>query len=191
MNPLKKLIKWAQRKSPWIIHFNAGACNGCDIEVVDALTPRFDLERFGVLQKGSPRHADVLVCTGAVTMQTADRLKNIYDQMAEPKFVVAVGTCACSGGVFGDCYCVKGGIDAVIPVSAYVPGCAARPEAIIDGVVKLLSTLEDKKLQPKNPIVINSEKELADMLDEAEAAEENTETENFEENKTKEDNENA
>ena len=141
-NIFQKMVDWGRRKSPWIIHFNAGACNGCDIEVVDSLTPRYDVERFGVVQHGTPRHADVLVCTGAVTLQTRDRIKRIYEQMPEPKFVVAVGTCACTGGIFDGCYCVAGGIDSVIPVNAYIPGCAARPEAIIDGVVKLLGALE-------------------------------------------------
>lgn len=138
----KKIMTWARIKSPWIIHFNTGACNACDIEIIAALTPRYDVERFGVVLKGSPRHADVLVCSGPVTRQIEERLKNIYAQMAEPKFVVAVGTCACSGGVFANCYNVKGGIDAVIPVSAYIPGCPASPQAIIDGVVKLLASLE-------------------------------------------------
>lgn len=137
-----KVITWARIKSPWIVHFNSGACNGCDIETLDALTPRYDLERFGILLKGTPRHADVLVCTGPVTRQTKDRLVRIYEQMAEPKFVIAVGTCACSGGVFQGCYCVQGGVDAVVPVSAYIPGCAVRPEAIIDAVVKLLTSLK-------------------------------------------------
>jgi len=95
--------------------------------------------------KGTPRHADVLVCTGAVTLQTRDRLKRIYEQMPEPKFVLAVGTCACSGGIFKDCYCVSGGMDTVVPVSAYIPGCAARPEAILDAVVKLLTSLEESQ----------------------------------------------
>ncbi len=139
---LKKILNWARKKSPWIIHFNSGACNACDIEVLASLTPRYDLERFGVLLKGSPRHADILVCSGPVTMQTKDRLLRIYEQMPEPKFVVAVGTCACSGGVFKGCYGVSGGIDSIIPVSAYIPGCAARPEAIIDGAVKLLGTIK-------------------------------------------------
>jgi len=139
---LKKLITWARIKSPWIIHFNTGACNACDIEIVASLTPRFDLERFGVLLKGTPRHADVLVCSGPVTRQTRDRLIRIYDQMPEPKFVVAVGTCACSGGVFQGCYNVEGGIDEAIPVDIYIPGCPARPEALIDGVVKLLKSLD-------------------------------------------------
>jgi len=139
---LDKIVTWARIKSPWIIHFNSGACNACDIEILASLTPRYDLERFGILLKGTPRHADVMVCSGPVTLQTRDRLRRIYDQMAEPKFVVAVGTCACSGGVFKDCYCVSGGVDTVIPVSAYIPGCPARPEAIIDGVIKLLNTLK-------------------------------------------------
>ena len=142
MSFLKKIMTWARIKSPWIIHFNTGACNACDIEILASLTPRYDLERFGVQLKGTPRHADVLICSGPVTLQTKDRLIRIYDQMAEPKFVVAVGTCASSGGVFQGCYGVKGGIDSVIPVSAYIPGCPARPEAIIDGVVKLLKTLK-------------------------------------------------
>ena len=137
-----KLITWARTKSPWVIHFNTGACNACDIEIVDALTPLFDLERFGVLLKGTPRHADVLLCSGPVTRQIEKRLIRIYEQMPNPKFVVAVGTCACSGGVFHDCYSVKGGIDSAIPVSAYIPGCPVRPEAIIDGVVKLLTKFE-------------------------------------------------
>jgi NADH-quinone oxidoreductase B subunit len=142
---VKKIVTWARIKSPWILHFNTGACNACDIEIIAALTPRYDLERFGVLLKASPRHADVLVCTGAVTKQIEDRLKRIYEQMAEPKFVVAVGTCACSGGVFQGCYNIKGGINTTIPVSAYIPGCPASPKAIIDGVVKLLVSLDSGK----------------------------------------------
>lgn len=148
MGILDKAIAWGERKSPWIVHFNAGACNGCDIEVVDALTPRFDLERLGILQQGSPRHGDVLVVTGAVTLQTRNRLKEIYDQMSTPKFVIAVGACACSGGIFDGCYCVTGRVDEVIPVDAYIPGCAVRPEAIIDAVDKLLKTLEPQKSRP-------------------------------------------
>jgi len=137
-----KIILWSRIKSPWIIHFNTGACNGCDIEIVDALTPKYDIERFGILLKGTPRHADVMIVSGPVTRQQAKRFKRIYDQMPNPKFVLAVGTCACSGGVFDGCYSVLGGIDKVVPVSAYIPGCPARPEAIIDAVVKLIKELE-------------------------------------------------
>ena len=145
MTIAEKIVTWARIKSPWIIHFNTGACNACDIEIVAALTPRYDVERFGIQIKGTPRHADVLVCSGPVTKQIKDRLKRIYDQMPEPKFVIAVGSCSCSGGVFDGCYSVESGIDAVIPVSAYIPGCPASPKAIIDGVVKLLASLEIKE----------------------------------------------
>ena len=146
MGMIDKVVTWARMKSPWVIHFNTGSCNACDIEIVDTLTPRFDVERFGVQLKGTPRHADVLLCSGPVTKQIKDRLVRVYEQMPEPKFVVAVGTCACSGGVFNGCYnMLDGGIDQIIPVSAYIPGCPASPEAIIDGVVKLLSSLEQKE----------------------------------------------
>jgi len=145
MGVLTKAVNWARIKSPWILHFNTGACNACDIEIIATLTPRYDLERFGVQLKGTPRHADVLVCSGPVTRQIKDRLVRIYEQMPEPKFVVAVGTCACSGGVFQDCYNVMSGINAVIPVSLFIPGCPASPKAIIDGVVKLLQSLEESE----------------------------------------------
>jgi NADH-quinone oxidoreductase B subunit len=140
---LEKLKGWARVNSPWIVHFNSGSCNGCDIEILATLTPRYDIERFGVKLKGSPRHADVLVCTGPVTHQARERLLRTYEQMHEPKFVVAVGSCAISGGVFRDCYNVVNGIDQVIPVDAFIPGCPPRPEAVIDGIVKLLSSLQE------------------------------------------------
>ena len=133
-------ITWARTRSPWLIHFNAGACNACDIEVLAALTPRYDIERFGAVLKGTPRHADVMVTTGSVTRQVAERMKRIYEQMPEPKFVVAIGSCALSGGVFKDCYNVLEGTDKLIPVSACIPGCPPKPEAILDGVVKLLKS---------------------------------------------------
>lgn len=148
MSVVDTIVTWARLKSPWILHFNSGACNACDIEVIAALTPRYDVERFGVVLKGSPRHADVLVCSGPVTRQIKDRLIRIYEQMPQPKFVVAVGTCASSGGVFDGLYNVMGGIDSVIPVHAYIPGCPASPKAIIDGVVKLLGALESGRAVP-------------------------------------------
>lgn len=153
---LEKIVKWARVKSPWILHFNTGACNACDIEILASLAPRFDLERFGIQQKGTPRHADVILCSGPVTKQIRDRLRRIYEQMPEPKFIVAVGTCACSGGVFTGCYNVDGGIDTTIPVAAYIPGCPVRPEAIIDGVVKLLQQIDKPESDSgeRQPIII-------------------------------------
>lgn len=139
---LNKIKTWARVNSPWLIHYNSGSCNGCDIEILATLTPRYDVERFGVKLQGSPRHADVLICTGPVTLQSRERLRRIYEQMPEPKFVVAVGSCSISGGVFDGCYGVVGHVDEVIPVDAYVPGCPPRPEAIIDGLVKLLGKLQ-------------------------------------------------
>lgn len=146
-----RIRTWARVNSPWLVHFNSGSCNGCDIEILATLTPRYDLERFGVKLKGSPRHADVLVCTGPVTQQARQRLVRIYEQMHEPKFVVAVGSCAASGGAFRGCYNIMGGIDQVIPVNVYVPGCPPRPEAIIDGVVQLLQSLTAPPAEPAVP----------------------------------------
>lgn len=146
---LNSVSNWSRIHSPWVIYFNSGSCNGCDIEILATLTPRFDVERFGIKLQGSPRHADVLICTGPVTRQARDRLRRVYEQMPEPKFVIAVGSCATSGGVFQGCYNVVGGIDQVIPVNAFIPGCPPRPEAIIDGVVKLLESLKEKKPEVK------------------------------------------
>jgi len=134
----ENLVKKSRINSPWVLHYNSGSCNGCDIEILDVLTPLLDVERFGILLKGTPRHADVLVATGPVTKKSAPRLRRIYDQMPEPKFVIAVGHCACSSGVFYNCYNIEGGIDQVIPVNVYIPGCPPRPDAIVHGVVKLL-----------------------------------------------------
>jgi len=139
-------------KSPWVFHYDASSCNGCDIEVLACLTPLYDIERFGIINTGNPKHADIFLVTGSVNEQNRSVIKTLYDQMADPKVVVAIGICATSGGIFRTCYNVQGGIDKVIPVDVYIPGCAARPEAIIDGVVKALGVLEQKvaalKVQP-------------------------------------------
>ena len=132
-------------KSPWLLHYNASSCNGCDIEILAALTPLYDVERFGIIYTGNPAHADIFVVTGSVNEQNKEVLKNLYDQIPEPKVVVAVGICASSGGVFRDCYNVSGGVDTVIPVDVYVPGCSVRPEALIEGVVKAIGVLEQKR----------------------------------------------
>ncbi len=134
-------------KSPWILHYDATSCNGCDIEVLACLTPMYDVERFGIINTGNPKHADVFVITGSVNEQNREVVRNLYEQMPHPKVVVAVGICATSGGVFRECYNVAGGIDKVIPVDVYVPGCAARPESIIDGIVTALGILERKRME--------------------------------------------
>ena len=142
---LGNLINQGRIKSPWVVHFDCGSCNGCDIEVLACLTPMYDIERFGIINTGNPKHADVFLITGSVNSQNIDIVRNIYAQIPDPKVVVAVGICACTGGVFAECYNVEGGVDKVIPVDVYVQGCAARPEAIIDGVVKSLGILEEKR----------------------------------------------
>ena len=131
-------------KSPWVIHYDATSCNGCDIEVLAALCPGYDVERFGIINTGNPKHADIFLVTGSVNHQNISVVKEIYDQMLEPKVVIACGTCACTGGVFHDCYNVLGGVDKAIPVDIFAPGCAIRPEAIIDAVVEGVQLLEQK-----------------------------------------------
>lgn len=133
------------KKSPWLIHYDASSCNGCDIETLACLTPLYDVERLGVLNVGNPKHADIFLVTGAVNEQSQEVVRNIYHQLPEPKVVVAVGICAATGGIFRSCYNISGGVDSVIPVDVYVPGCAARPEAIIDGVVKAIAVLQEKQ----------------------------------------------
>ncbi len=135
------------KKSPWVVHYNASSCNGCDIEILAALTPLFDVERFGIVNTGNPKHADILLVTGGINEKNKEPLKNIYELIPEPKVVVAIGICATSGGIFRECYNILGGTDKVIPVDVYVPGCAARPESIIDGVVTALGILEQKRLR--------------------------------------------
>jgi ech hydrogenase subunit C len=132
------------KKSPWIIHYDGSSCNGCDIEVLACLTPLYDIERFGIINTGNPKHADVFLITGSINEQNIEVVRNIYNQMPDPKVVAAIGICATSGGIFRECYNVKGGVDTVIPVDIYIPGCAVRPEAIIDGVVAALGVLEKK-----------------------------------------------
>ncbi len=136
-------------KSPWIFHYDASSCNGCDIEVLACLTPIYDVERFGIVNTGNPKHADIFLITGSVNEQNKEVIQNLYNQMADPKVVVAVGICATSGGIFAECYNVMGGADKIVPVDVYVPGCAARPEAIIDGVVRALGVLEEKRKRIK------------------------------------------
>jgi ech hydrogenase subunit C len=105
----------------------------------------YDVERFGVINTGNPKHADIFLITGAINEQNVSVVRQIYEQMPEPKVVAAIGICATSGGVFKDCYNIMGGVDTVIPVDVYVPGCAARPEAIIDGVVEAIGALGEKR----------------------------------------------
>lgn len=140
-----------RKKSPWILHYNAGSCNGCDIEILAALAPKYDLERFGVINTGNPKQSDIFLVTGPVTYRSRERLVELYTQIPEPKVVVAVGACTSTGGVFRGMYNVEDGIDRYIPVDVYVPGCASSPELIVDGVVKALDILEKKSKEIEKP----------------------------------------
>ncbi len=136
-------------KSPWVLHYDGSSCNGCDIEVLATMTPMYDVERFGIINTGNPKHADVLLLTGGINAQTAPVVRQLYNMMPDPKVVVACGICACDGGIFKDCYNILGGADKVVPVDVYVPGCAVRPEALIEGVVKAVGILEEKRKKLK------------------------------------------
>jgi membrane-bound hydrogenase subunit mbhJ len=138
---------WSLKKSPWVFHVNTGACNNCDIEIVNCLTPKFDVERFGIKLVGSPRHADALLVTGVVTRQAVPRLQEAYRQTPKPCVVFSIGACACDRGIFKDGYHVEGPVDKIIrevdpdAIIVYVPGCPPKPEAMISGVVKALTAL--------------------------------------------------
>ena len=140
-----------RKKSPWILHYNAGSCNGCDIEILACLAPHFDIERLGMLNKGNPKQADILLITGPVTNRCRERVVELYAQIAEPKVVVAVGTCACTGGIFRNMYHTAKGVDRLIPVDVYVSGCASRPEQIIEGAARGLEILEQKTKMIQKP----------------------------------------
>ena len=132
-------------KSLWVFHLATGSCNNCDIEILDCLTPRHDIERFGMLLTGSIKHADVLLVTGAVNRQCIPRVERLYEQMPEPRLVVAIGECALSRGMFIHSYNCPLPLDHIIPVDIYIPGCPPRPEAIISGLVKLIERCKSSK----------------------------------------------
>jgi len=135
------------KKSPWVYHVNVGACNNCDIEILELLTPRYDVERFGMVLVGSPRHADALLVTGICTRQAEPRLIEIYEQTAKPCVVFCIGSCAITGGIFRHGYHFSRPVEEVIreadpgAIIAHVPGCPPKPEAMILGAVKALATL--------------------------------------------------
>lgn len=137
-NTLDKALNWCFKKSIWVYHVNAGGCNGCDIEILDALTPYYDVERFGIKLVHTPRHADALLVAGPVTRQVRERVLRIYEATPDPKLVVGVGSCAMGGGIWHNSYATLGGLGNVLPVAIYIPGCPPRPEAILYGVAQAL-----------------------------------------------------
>jgi len=144
MSVFEKLLARSRARSPWVYLVNTGSCNGCDIEVVASLTPRYDAEQVGVLRQGSPKHADILVVTGPLTLRTKDALLEIYAEVPEPKVVVAVGSCPATGNVFAGSPTVMDGVCDVVPVDIFVPGCPPRPQAIIEGIAQAAALLAEK-----------------------------------------------
>jgi Ni,Fe-hydrogenase III small subunit len=158
MGFLDTLVRTARRKSPWVFHLNAGSCNGCDIELVACLSPRYDAEQLGVLLEGSPRHADILVVSGPVTRTTFEAVQTVYAQVPEPKVVVAIGSCPASCNVFAGSPTVVGPLDRVLPVDVYVPGCPPRPDAIIEGIARAAAILGGAEPRPEpTPIPVIAE----------------------------------
>lgn len=136
-------------KSIYVFHLSSGSCNNCDIEIIDCLTPRYDLERFGIVLVGSIKHADMLLCTGSANRQTIPRIKKLYEQMPKPGFVIVFGACGSSRGLFKDSYNTGEPLDEIMPVDAYIPGCPPKPEAIIAALVKFVGKIRAKKEQAK------------------------------------------
>ncbi len=144
MNLWKRLICMSRRKSPWLFHMNSGSCNGCDIELIAGLTPRYDAEQLGVKLEASPRHADIICISGPVTHTAVEAIKTVYGQVYGPKAVVAIGSCPASTNVFIESRVLDGPLDRHIPVDVYVPGCPPRPDAILQGIAKAAEILAER-----------------------------------------------
>jgi membrane-bound hydrogenase subunit mbhJ len=138
---MSKLGLWGLKKSPWVYHVAAAPCNNCDIEILELLTPRYDVERFGVVLVGSPRHADALLVTGVLNRKNLPRVLEVYEQASKPCLVICIGSCTSNTHIFRNSYNVVGPYDKHLPVHAFVPGCPPKPEAMILGVVKALGKL--------------------------------------------------
>ncbi|MGO8705324.1 MAG: NADH-quinone oxidoreductase subunit B [Candidatus Brocadiia bacterium] len=135
-------LNWGRKSSIWYLLF-ASAC--CGIELMQAGGPRTDLDRFGAVPRATPRQADLLIVAGTITYKMAERLRLLYEQMAEPRYVIAMGSCANCGGLFQGSYSVLKGVDKILPVDIYLPGCPPRPEALADAIVKLQQKMSAEK----------------------------------------------
>ena len=141
----QKLIAKSMMKSPWLYLINTGSCNGCDIELVACLTPRYDVERYGFKLAGTPRHADIIVVSGPITSQSKDHLVRTLEQVPEPRCIVTIGSCPQSGNVFKGSYSIEGPLEKYCHVDVAIAGCTPKPEAIIEGLYKAAQILQKKR----------------------------------------------
>ncbi|GKX57566.1 hydrogenase [Leminorella grimontii] len=145
----KTLLKDIQR-SAYVYRVDCGGCNGCEIEIFGTITPVFDTERFGIKVVSSPRHADILLFTGAVTRAMRAPALRAYESAPDPKICISYGACGCGGGIFHDLYCVWGGSDQIVPIDVYIPGCPPTPAATIYGFAMALGLLDQKLKMPNH-----------------------------------------
>ena len=145
MGIFERLLAKSRLKSPWIYRINSGSCNGCDIEIAPCFCPRYDAEQIGAVMQGSPKHADILLITGTMTLRARDAVRNVYEQMPEPKAVVAIGSCPATGNIFAGSPTILDGVASIVPIDVYVPGCPPRPQAIIRGIQQAAQLLAEGK----------------------------------------------
>ncbi len=139
---IEQAINWSRKSSLWYLLF-ASAC--CGVELMQTGGPRTDLDRFGAIFRGSPRQSDLLIVAGTITYKMAERLRRLYEQMPEPKYVIAMGSCANCGGLFQNTYSVLRGVDKIIPVDLYLVGCPPRPEALNHAIMTLQKMMQREK----------------------------------------------
>src|SRR6266849_5615322 len=142
--PLDRIAQWARKSSMWSLTFGLSCCA---IEMMATAASKYDLDRFGMIFRATPRQADVMIVAGWVSVKMAPFIKRLYDQMPEPKYVIAMGGCASEGGPYVNAYNVVQGVDQIVPVDVYIPGCPPRPDALLDALIKLQRKIDATKAE--------------------------------------------